>query len=398
MAVLLVGITTIHALRRHFGLLAFASSLISSWLVWIGSVLAHELGHVVGARAAGLRPFLMVVGGGPSLVLRDVGGVAIDVGVLPGNGLTMLSSGAVEPRLKWRLFVAYASGPLVTSLLLALGLLAFAEQWAAYREDIDDWLHPGPVLVIVNGLLLFTSIVPLPRGSDLGTPRNDFLQLVKLPSLEPQALEGLVKVAQSAPVWRFFQLRRYQAAYDEARRVLAEHPDNWVVRLHLADMSIFARRYEDAAREYGALLDEPALSRKGVPPVAAAFVANNYAWANYMQGGDRALAAADTASAKAVGLLPKHPSIVGTRGAILVARGELREGRELLERARKGHRDARSRASNFACLGLAALAEARSDDARRYFERARRLDPDCEVLARLERTPLGVATAPGSPT
>jgi hypothetical protein len=117
-----------------------------------------------------------------------------------------------------------------------------------------------------------------------------------------------------------------------------------------------------------------------------------------MQGGDGALAAADAASAKAVGLLPKHPSIVGTRGAILVARGELREGRELLERARNGHRDARSRASNFACLGLASMAEARMGDARRYFDRARKLDPDCEVLARVERTSRGVAAASGSPT
>jgi len=383
--VALVIVACSHAFAREAYGLEVVASLVSMWLVWTASIAGHELGHAVAARVMGLRPFVLLAGGGPSIVRREVAGVAVDLGVLPGGGLTLIASDTLDARLKWRLFITYAGGPAISVALLALGLVAFPEQARAFQDDADRWIGPGTALVFVNGLILFTSVVPLPRPTDVISPRNDLTQMVTLPWVKPQTLESLVKTARGVAFFRYFQLRRYQAAFDEARRLLSEDPSNWMIRAHLADMLIFSRRHAEAAREYGALLDEPALSRQGVPPLGAALVANNYAWANFMQGGEQALDEAERATSKAINLVPNNPHVLGTRGAVLVARGEIEKGRELLERARKLHRGATERASNSACLALAAAAEGHRGEAERHFEQALRLDPDFELRSRVER-------------
>lgn len=375
----------VHAVLRESGALEFAASLGSLWMAFSISVLLHEIGHAVGAAAAGLQPFLVIAGGGRSLFLREVAGVAVDLGILPGSGMTLMAGSRLEPWLKWRLLVAYASGPAVSAALLATVLVGFPEQWESFQSSTDRWIGPATALILANGFLLLTSVVPLPRGNDVGSPRNDLTQILMLPWMKPEALALLVKVARAATMTRLFQLRRYQAAFDEGRRRLIEDPTAWEVRLQLADMLIFSRRYSEAATEYAALLDEPALFAKGVPTLAAAFVANNHAWANYMQGGREALDAADSSSSKAISLAPQNPYVLGTRGAVLVAKGEIDKGRELLERARALHRGAYERASNLACLALASAAEGRSAEARAFLERARKLDSDFELRARVER-------------
>jgi len=384
MAALVVIVASVPFVMGRSGALAFAASVVSLWIMWTTSVFLHELGHALGASLVGLRPFILVVGGGPSIVLREVAGVALDIGILPGDGLTLIAGDEVGPRIKWRLFFTYASGPAVSAALLAFGFVAFPEQWHAFRDGTQAWIGPAAALVLANGLLLFTSIVPLPRSTDVGTPRNDLLQILKLPWQKPRAFENLVKASRAVAVNRFFQLKRYQAAFNEAHRLLAEDPSNWVVRIQLADMLIFSRRYAEAAAEYGFLMDEPAFSAEGVPPLGAALVANNFAWASYMQGKKEAIVLADSASSKAIALAPNNPHVLGTRGAILVALGNLPEGRKLLERAKKLHRDEHSQASNVACLALAAAAEGRIEDARRLLEQALKLDPDCELSSRIE--------------
>lgn len=385
----LVWFAGVHAALRASGVLAFAASLASLWMAFLISVLLHELGHAMGAAAAGLRPFVVIAGGGRSLFLRDVAGVTVDLGMLPGNGLTMMAGRRLEPWIKWRLLVAYASGPTVSAALLAAALFGFPEQWRSFLSSSDRWIGPASALILANGLLLLTSLVPLPQRNDAGSLRNDITQILALPWLKPEALERIVKSARSASMTRLFQLRRYEAAFDEGRRRLIEDPNAWEVRLHLADMLIFSRRYAEAVPEYAALLDEPALSAKGVPSLVAAFVANNHAWANYMQGGHEALDAADRSSFKAITLAPDNPYVLGTRGAVLVAKGEIDEGRKLLERARALHHGAYERASNLACLALASAAEGRSAEARGFLEQARKLDADFELKARVERVLAG---------
>jgi hypothetical protein len=376
----------LHAVLMDGGVLDAVLGGVWLWSALLLSVVAHELGHVLGARAAGLRPFILVAGGGPSLLLREVAGVAVDLGMLPGNGLTLMATSDLGPRVKWRLFVAYASGPVVSALLFAASLFGFPAEWEGFSDGGDPSIGPIPALVLANGLLLFTSIVPLPRGNEIGTPRNDLLQIFKLPSLKGSTLAALARADRAATTSRLFQLRQYRAAYEEGRRCLANKPQDWPVQLQLAEMLLFARRYPEAAREYAAVLAEPAFIAECSEPIGVALLNNNCAWADFMHGSQEALEAADSTSLKAITAFPKNPHFLGTRGAVLVASGRVEKGRALLNQALSLHRDARSRASVLACLALAAAVTAQDSEARRLLDSALKLDPDLELRSRIERT------------
>jgi tetratricopeptide (TPR) repeat protein len=184
---------------------------------------------------------------------------------------------------------------------------------------------------------------------------------------------------------RLLTLRRYQAAFVEARDCLASRPDDWVVRLFLAEMLIHARRYSESAAEYATLLEAPGFIAAKLPPLVVALVSNNYAWANVMLRDPQTLRLADVASAKALELATSNPSVLSTRGLVLVEMGEINEGSKLLKRSLKLHRQTAARATVLASLALASARQGRLDNARQLFKQASSADSGCELLARVQQ-------------
>jgi hypothetical protein len=155
----------LHAVLRDGGVLD--AVLTGAWL-WAALLLMSSRtssGMSLVRARRGFGRFILVAGGGPSLMLREIAGVAVDVGLLPGNGLTLMATSDLGPRVKWRLFVAYASGPVVSALLFGVGLFGFPAQWEGFSVGDDPSIGPMAALVLVNGLILLTSIVPLPRAT-----------------------------------------------------------------------------------------------------------------------------------------------------------------------------------------------------------------------------------------
>ena len=362
---------------------SFVTSFLMLAAVFWLSVLSHEMGHAGAARLVGLEPYVMLAGGGPKLLRRRFAGMALDLRWLPGSGLTIFASGPTN-HIRWKLLAAYAGGPLATLLLFFAGILSFGSE-----DDLFVARHPvfslAEALALINGLVLFSVIVPLPRRSDVTTPRNDFLQILGLPWLRKEHIDAVMSAALGAEFTRLAVLRDYEAAADEARRILDAHPENWVVRLGLAELLVFAGFYAEAQEHYRALLEGGLLPDGACPPAVRAMSANNFAWSLFMLSDPSVIDAAETWSKEAQRALPKHPSIVGTRGAILVETGRVAEGEELLGRAHRMHRDRFSRASTLACLAVAAARRGDRGEAERLLDRARRLDDECDALMRAER-------------
>jgi tetratricopeptide (TPR) repeat protein len=385
MSAVLVLFGTILGLQQGGGFLAFVTTLFSLVSVWIVSVLAHELGHVAAAFAVRLTPFLLLVGGGPSLLRAEVLGVAIDIGSLPGGGLTRFAAARPLKWMKWRLLATYAAGPLVSIALLKAGLLMAPRLWGAFAEDGVGAVTPAIALVWVNGWLVLTSALPFPAENDSSRPRNDLLQILGLPWRTADSMNRLTLAMGSVRLSRLLTLRRYQAAFVEARDCLASRPDDWVVRLFLAEMLIHARRYSESAAEYATLLEAPGFIAAKLPPLVVALVSNNYAWANVMLRDPQTLRLADVASAKALELATSNPSVLSTRGLVLVEMGEINEGSKLLKRSLKLHRQTAARATVLASLALASARQGRLDNARQLFKQASSADSGCELLARVQQ-------------
>jgi Tfp pilus assembly protein PilF len=377
-----------HGMSRDLGPLALATGLATLWVTTLLSVLAHELGHVVASRAAGLDAYVLMVGAGPSLFRRQVAGLAVDIGVFPAGGLTMIRSAENRSRPKWRLFVSLLGGPLVTLAALLSGRLLFPSQWHDFLAARDAWFHPGPALVLINGWLLVTLLMPVPPPE--GSVASDIFQILGLPGMKQARVEAFFKVGAAADMTRNMVLEQYDAAFAAGLQASQADPSNWVVRFQLATLLLLDSRHQDAATEYTKLLAEPALMSQDMPKFARALVLNNYAWALYMLDDPAHLPAADHASAQAIELTPQYPSVIGTRGSILVALGHFAEGKTLLTRSYQKHRDPHSRASNLAAMAIAEAHEGDRAKAISTLEQARRLDPYCELLDRAGRVVMSV--------
>ena len=125
-------------------------------------------------------------------------------------------------------------------------------------------------------------------------------------------------------------------------------------------MLIHARRYEESSAEYATLLETPGFMAAKLPVLAVALVSNNCAWANVMLDDPQALKFADAASAKAIDLAANNPSVLGTRGLVLIEMGKVKAGRKLLTRSLKLHRQTAARAAILAsCAGIRSPRPAR---------------------------------------
>lgn len=365
-----------HMLARERGVRELLLSVLVLWCTYLGSVLLHELGHAVVAQAVNLRPIVLLSGTGPRL-RRRVAGIALNLGMVPSGGLVQLVSETQQPKLKWRLLAVYAAGPVVSLALWWIGYVPFGHHWVALKAGSDAWVMPGAALVIVNFLFLLSSASPFSGSGDVGTPAGDIVQIALLFRLRQAQLNALVLAAEVTDVLQLMALEHYAAAFEAARRHVSVSPGNWIARLQLGTLFLLARDYDAAFRELGAIRSEPTLNSEAGSGRAVALVANNYAWACYMLDDAALLGDADRASAEAHQQLPNAASILGTRGAVLVAQGRVDEGEPLLKRALKLHFTRAHKATNLVGLALAALRQGQRKDARRLLASAKNLDPDC---------------------
>jgi tetratricopeptide (TPR) repeat protein len=212
--------------------------------------------------------------------------------------------------------------------------------------------------------------------------------MLGLPWKTEEELRGFDDGARWAEFLRLCVLRDYSSACAEGKRVLEREPGDGVFRIWVAALLYLAGGYAQAAEQYRALLTSPTISPSLAKAEIRAAIAGAYAWALFMQDDEGVFEEAERWSAEAMRLSadrPNQPSILGTRGAILVARGHVTEGADLIRQALRRNRSSEARANNLACLALAAARCSEADRARNLLARALRLDPHCELERRVLR-------------
>lgn len=147
---------------------------------------------------------------------------------------------------------------------------------------------------------------------------------------------------------------------------IKDNPKDMDVRGYLAERSLAAKQYEQAAAQYKVML--------GIQPKSA-LVLNNLAWVAAELKDPKAQEYAEQANA----LAPNNPAILDTLGTILVNKGDGKRGLEMVRQANKLFPDnpnlQLSLARNLIKLGM-------KDDARKELEALKKLDE--KVPARAE--------------
>ncbi len=307
-------------------------------LILIISIVLHEAGHAVVARAVGLQVPRVQIGIGRPVARRQWGQTMVVLNAFPLMGLTYLGAQSLKG-LKGRLWVSIAAGPAVTLAIIASTL--------AWREG----LHVGDIALpyaavasrfslrelvgFSNLWMLVLNLVPLPLFRSRGIQRNDGGQLFKVPFLSVPQLE----------VYRVVTV----------------------------------------------LLDVQESSERGWA------ARNNLAWVDYRLREDEFRDEADAHSEAVFRLYKNVPWAMGTRGAVLSWLGRDKEALPLLKRAYSANSELSMRALNAAGLAIVLANLGRTREAGQWLDRARTNHAICPLLVEA-RAAISAATSKKSPT
>ncbi len=345
------------------------------------STVLHELGHILGARIAGLRVFGIEIGHGRTIADFRFAGLRWQFRSLPFGGFAHASPRTSDLyRLRQSVFIL--GGPVINALLVVVSVAAFSEQEHMHGLITED-LAPATMLFFANATLLVYSLWPHKAWTSYGESPNDGLLLWL-------TWKQSAEETKEQPVYWYYREAeecRWQRAYGEAHRWIDDglklYPENFVLESQRALVLLDEGRSRDALRSYVILLAR----YKGFPEVFAALL-NNAAYAAVLTGEPALLETADFASGKALQLIPWIPHYKGTRGAVLVKLGRHDEALPLLNAAFAMHKERVDLATCACWMAEAYRALGEQGQSERYRALAARIDPHCPVIKRLERDAL----------
>jgi Flp pilus assembly protein TadD len=356
------------------------------------STAAHEGAHALAGRAVGLCVIHVYLGRGPSVWERTVGSARLVLQAIPFTGATMVVARSTR-WLRLRLMAFYAAGPLSNLLLLVASIRLLSDD-----DSFESFaLRPMPLLAfaLVNGMLVLFNVLPSPprtkRGvTTLGTDGWNFL------ALPFRSDDKLVPLVTAYTVWEAARLTARGKVAEASTLVgdaLKRDPGSLVARVAHTDLLVAMRRWPEAAVRLRLLLDDPAARRAF--PDAMALLANNLAWADFMEGDPTLLDEADRRSKEALAAAPERSVVHGTRGAVLLARGELGQAEERLTFA-FARNEPPNKALNACCLAMLHARRGERAEAETWLAKARSLSPQCSLLARAEASLAAEVTATAS--
>lgn len=358
-------------------------------------LLLHEAAHAVVGRACGFRVLGITIGAGRLLLRLRCGLGTFELRLLPRHGVVRAATGSAR-FFRLRMLAFLLAGP-------AMDLLFLAGLWAALvavrAGGAADLL--GTSLLLLFWLHAITSLSTLwvRRVAGLGVP-SDLWQALGLLRLDRQAVASAVTVQRLNlavhRAWRTFEagdaataLRIWDDATPPLAEAIAVGRSVFVWACHGVDAALAASAVERQQLQAFASLARPAAAgaraerawRRTIDSLQA-YLDVNEAFFTVQADRPQLLPQADSLMQRALKILPRDPAVIRTLALVQLHRGDHARARSNLEWAwRQGEQDW----LRALCACYLAYAHARGGDeglAQRFLARARRLDPQCRLLAK----------------
>jgi hypothetical protein len=362
----------------------FPSLSLSVWLfnlTWLElfvfvSTIIHELGHALAGRIVRFRIFVIEIGQGGVVSAFNFAGFRWQFRSIPFGGCVH-----VVPRntkcYKLRKTLCVLSGPLANAVLIAACLSIWPDgtpiQSGAFKDS-----DPALMFVLGNASLLIYSLWPFRFESGPEDSPNDIL-LFWQTLCRPQA-----EIDQIPAYWYFKESQECQRnhKYEEARKWIREglkrFPKNYYLEFAEAYNFMDLKKYQEGRKAYVKLLGRYSKSEE-----LRFTIFNNIADGNLLSGDSQLLEEAEICSRVAVEKYPYNHYFAGTRGSVLIGLGQYEEGLKILPQALKAHSEPSLQASLACYIGFAEARLGRLDESQNFFTMARRFDPNCVLLERL---------------
>jgi tetratricopeptide (TPR) repeat protein len=275
------------------------------------NVILHEIGHLTFAKIAGGKPRRMVLGRGHEVLRFKFYGTKIVINTPIRGGLAFATFGDLK-NLRIRYFF-YAAGGLFTNLLVAL-IVFFIFGFNLDKIDIPS------LIILSNVLLVIFNLIPY-RIDYLGIKLpNDGLSIFNLPSKNIKQIKSLLNADLLMDAYEFYELKEYQKAIEIYEKYLIEDTSQLIVNINLSLMYLKLGKFTESLILLKNI--ENSLEEKNNKPYKA-LVFNNLAW-TYLIIGD--IDSADKYSEMAFSINHKENSYKGTRGSVLIEKGEIDQG------------------------------------------------------------------------
>jgi len=270
------------------------------------STLFHELGHVLFGRIAGLAPYRVHIGAGKDLFVFELLKIRfIMKRKFWGGGLTFLRFRNFE-HFRIKLFFYSLGGPISDLLIIGVALVLFRFEW------LRGFLF---VVFIVQLMSFMLNMIPMNVTRD-GTvyPRDGKKMLMAL-------FTNYEKDLKDAQRELLQMLKRYgvedNSFLNNDLSAFATYNEG-AVALHEGDFESAIATYENLMRH-----DELSKAEK-------VYILEILTSSVIYQGRKEYMDKAEEWSKHALALLPESPTIVGTRAAILIERGDYAGGIKML--------------------------------------------------------------------
>jgi hypothetical protein len=318
----------------------FTHGLLQTALILAAIVLltvVRELGRLFVGLCVGLRPTIVEIGEGTSLLRVRAGGLLWHFKQTAISSATIWTPPPEGFPVRARLVAITLARPVVTLAVLlgirALGVPLYGSAPSFRGGALLSALITASEALLMIGLFPFSirdlSVVPF---------ESDGMKLLRLPFAKAEDLAQEFARFYLATAFEALNDRDTAGALAACREGLAKFGPPWNNAFRNIEAIVLSRAGDHSGAQAKADAD---LSRD-LPPMARALALNSWSWFAFLRRDEAGLRLADRRSADALILQPKIGSIAGTRGAILLWQGRVAEAIGLLER---GHDQAGSRRS-----------------------------------------------------
>lgn len=368
-----------HALVFRYGVtLGSLGTVLLFPVLTLASVALHEAGHALAARALGFSVPRIDLGVGRRVARWTWAGTRVTLHAFPTLGFTFFGSDS-ERNLRSRMWLGVAAGPLVTAALVVA-----AARWPSPLDWFDvlwpvrplsrGWA-PRELLAFANLWLLVFNLLPfqfLFRSMGL---RNDGTLLVSLLSEPSERLRAVLEMPALLEAQECSENHDHSGALRILEAALQKNPSSFLLRNSLAVTQLSLGRLGDARASFLQLIAETEPSRP-----ESWLLRNNLAWTNYLLRAEDLRSEADEHSAAVLERFKQAPWANGTRGAVLIWKGDVAKALPLLERAFLTNSLPQARAHNACGLAIAHARCGNPRESERWLRRAEENDPTCALL------------------
>jgi hypothetical protein len=317
------------------------------------SVVAHELGHLAFASWLKLNPYAVRIGHGPRLFRRKILGVTWTFKALPSSGDVKV----LPDDPKWivsRMVCMTAAGPAVSCVLFAVTVwMLFGDSSPLnIHGNYHNWgLFLMPMLYVNAGAFLF-SIWPRSFSLEGQQMHNDGLIILDL-------------------------LRRRDAFVAQLKNQLIPEAEaaNGMGWSQLIDAGQTTATLEAWKKH---------LEEEEMPDRMRHQMLDAFATLVLMSGAVEFLPEADRYSQELHQAKGDEWTVKGTRGSVLIECGNFTEGGEMLRAVMASQTTDFDKAISASFLALAALRQGLTGEAAKWLGIAKKHDPHCASLRRLE--------------